>query len=63
IRHGEASPLERRLAAALHGQSGFRADGLVLSTADRSFGAGLTGAIERKELTGPIRLGLRGAAG
>ena len=63
IRHGEASPLERRLAAALHGQAGFRADGLALSTADRSFGAGLTGAIERNELTGPIRLGLRGAAG
>jgi glutamate synthase domain-containing protein 3 len=63
IRHGEASPLERRLAAALHGQAGFRADGLALSTADRSFGAGLTGAIERKELAGPIRLGLRGAAG
>ncbi len=63
IRHGEASPLERRLAAALHGQAGFRADGLALSTADRSFGAGLTGAIERKELSGPILLGLRGAAG
>ena len=63
IRHGDASPLERRLAAALHGQAGFRADGLALSTADRSFGAGLTGAIERRELTGPIRLGLRGAAG
>ncbi|HUQ77306.1 MAG TPA: glutamate synthase large subunit [Patescibacteria group bacterium] len=63
IRHGEASPLERRLAAALHGQAGFGADGLTLSTADRSFGAGLTGAIERGELVGPIRLGLRGAAG
>ncbi len=63
IRHGEASPLERRLAAALRGQSGFRAEGLALSTADRSFGAGLTGAIERGELAGPIHLGLRGAAG
>ena len=63
IRHGEASALERRLAAALGGQSGFSADGLALSTADRSFGAGLTGAIERRELAGPIRLGLRGAAG
>jgi glutamate synthase (ferredoxin) len=63
VRRGEASPLERRLTAALHGQAGFRADGLALSTADRSFGAGLTGAIERKELAGPIRLGLRGAAG
>ncbi len=63
VRHGEASPLERRLAAALGGQAGFRADGLALSTADRSFGAGLTGAIERGELAGPISLGLRGAAG
>ncbi|HEX5825736.1 MAG TPA: glutamate synthase large subunit [Candidatus Limnocylindrales bacterium] len=63
IRHGEASALERRLAAALGGQAGFSADGLALSTADRSFGAGLTGAIERRELAGPIRLGLRGAAG
>jgi glutamate synthase domain-containing protein 2/glutamate synthase domain-containing protein 1/glutamate synthase domain-containing protein 3 len=63
IQHGEASPLERRLAAALGGQAGFSADGLALSTADRSFGAGITGAIERHELAGPIRLGLRGAAG
>jgi glutamate synthase (ferredoxin) len=63
IRHGEASGLERRLAAALGGQAGFSADGLALSTADRSFGAGLTGAMERGELAGPIRLGLRGAAG
>jgi len=63
IRRGEASALERRLAAALGGQAGFSADGLALSTADRSFGAGLTGAIERGELAGPIRLALRGAAG
>jgi glutamate synthase domain-containing protein 3 len=48
---------------ALGGQSGFRADGLALSTADRSFGAGLTGAIERGDLVGPVSLGLRGAAG
>jgi glutamate synthase domain-containing protein 2/glutamate synthase domain-containing protein 3 len=63
IRRGEASPLERRLVGVLHGQAGFRAEGLALSTADRSFGAGLTGAIERHELAGPIHLGLRGAAG
>src|SRR5262249_47231002 len=63
LSHGDASPLERRLASALRGQSGFRADGLALSTADRSFGAGLTGAIERGDLIGPISLGLRGAAG
>jgi glutamate synthase (ferredoxin) len=63
IRHGLASPLEHRLTAALGGQSGLRADGLALSTADRSFGASLTGAIERRELAAPISLGLRGAAG
>ena len=33
------------------------------STADRSFGAALTGALERGELRGPVRLDLRGAAG
>jgi glutamate synthase domain-containing protein 3 len=62
-RHGEGSSLERRLAAALRGQAGFSADGLALSTADRSFGAGLTGSIERHELAGPVRLGMHGAAG
>ena len=40
-----------------------RATGLRLSTADRSFGAGLTGALERGELRGPVRLELRGSAG
>ena len=39
------------------------ASGLRLSTADRSFGAALTGAVERGELRGPVRLDLRGAAG
>ncbi|HET7472517.1 MAG TPA: glutamate synthase large subunit [Candidatus Limnocylindrales bacterium] len=63
VRHGEASALERRLARALGGQSSFRADGLAVSTADRSFGARLTGAIERGELPGPVGLGLHGAAG
>ncbi|MFL5870224.1 MAG: glutamate synthase large subunit, partial [Solirubrobacterales bacterium] len=63
IRHGDASPLERRLTIALAGQAGFRAQGLAVSTADRSFGSSLTGAIERGELAGPVALGLRGAAG
>ena len=58
-----ASPLEKNLAAALGGQSGFSAGGLRLSTADRSFGAALSGALERGQLRGPIRLELRGAAG
>ena len=34
-----------------------------MTTADRSFGAGLTGALERGELHGPVHLELRGAAG
>jgi glutamate synthase domain-containing protein 2/glutamate synthase domain-containing protein 1/glutamate synthase domain-containing protein 3 len=58
-----ASPLETRLVATLRGQAGFSARGLALATADRSFGAALSGALERGELTGPIQLELRGAAG
>jgi glutamate synthase domain-containing protein 2/glutamate synthase domain-containing protein 1/glutamate synthase domain-containing protein 3 len=58
-----ASPLEAHLVAALHGQGGFAAGGLKLSTADRSFGAAMSGALERGQLRGPIRLELRGAAG
>jgi len=63
VRRQPASPLETNLAAALHGQSSFSAGGLRLSTADRSFGAALSGALERGQLRGPIRLELRGAAG
>jgi glutamate synthase domain-containing protein 3 len=58
-----ASPLEKNLVAALRGQAGFAAGGLRLSTADRSFGAALSGALERGTLCGPIRLELHGAAG
>ena len=58
-----ASPLEANLVAALRGQGGFSAGGLKLSTADRSFGAALSGALERGHLRGPIRLELCGAAG
>ena len=39
------------------------ASGLRLGTGDRSFGASLTGAVERGELRGPVRLEVRGAAG
>jgi glutamate synthase domain-containing protein 3 len=63
VRHAPASPLEARVAAAFHGQGPVAASGLRVSTADRSFGAGLTGALERGELHGPVRLELRGAAG
>ena len=62
-RHQPASPLEARVAKAFAGQGPVAASGLRLSTADRSFGAGLTGALERGELRGPIRLELHGAAG
>ena len=35
----------------------------AVTTADRSFGAALSGALERGDLRGPVRLELRGAAG
>ncbi len=63
VRHASASPLETRVAAAFRDQGPVTASGLRLTTADRSFGAALTGAIERGELRGPVRLELRGAAG
>ena len=63
VRRQPASPLEAHLVAALGGQSGFSAGGLRLSTADRSFGSALSGALERGQLRGPIHLELRGAAG
>ena len=63
IGRAPASSLEVGIAAAFRGQGSVTATGLRLTTADRSFGAGLTGALERGELHGPIRLDLRGAAG
>ena len=39
------------------------ATGLRVTTADRSFGAALTGALERGDLRGPVHLELRGSAG
>ena len=62
-RQAAASPLEVRVAAAFHGQGPVTASGLRLGTGDRSFGASLTGAVERGELRGPVRLEVRGAAG
>ncbi|MEO5918630.1 MAG: glutamate synthase large subunit [Candidatus Limnocylindrales bacterium] len=58
-----ASPLEERLATALLGHGDLRLDGLAISTADRSFGAALTGAVERGSIQTPIHVGLTGAAG
>jgi glutamate synthase domain-containing protein 2/glutamate synthase domain-containing protein 3 len=63
VRHAPASPLEERLVLALRGQAAIEATGLRLSTADRSFGAALSGAIERGELRAPVRIELNGAAG
>jgi glutamate synthase domain-containing protein 2/glutamate synthase domain-containing protein 1/glutamate synthase domain-containing protein 3 len=62
-RHAPASPLEARIVTAFRGQGEVSATGLRLSTGDRSFGAALSGALERGELRGPVRLELRGAAG
>ena len=62
-RHAPASPLERRIAQAFDGQGSVSVSGLRVTTADRSLGAALTGAVERGELRGPVRLDLRGAAG
>jgi glutamate synthase domain-containing protein 2/glutamate synthase domain-containing protein 1/glutamate synthase domain-containing protein 3 len=61
--HAPASPLEARVAAAFRGQGSVAVSGLRVSTADRSLGAALTGAVERGELRGPVHLDVRGSAG
>ncbi len=61
-----ASPLERRLVEELRVGGPRVREGLAITTADRSFGAELSGAMERGEIDardGLIRLGLRGSAG
>ncbi len=63
LRHAPASPLEVGIATAFRGQRSVTATGLALTTADRSFGAALTGALERGGSYGPIRLELHGSAG
>jgi glutamate synthase domain-containing protein 2/glutamate synthase domain-containing protein 1/glutamate synthase domain-containing protein 3 len=64
IERQAASGLESRLVAALAGQDGgLSATGLRVTTAERSFGAALTGAIRRGELRAPVELVLGGAAG
>jgi len=55
--------MEARVAAAFRGQGSIAVAGLRVTTADRSLGAALTGAIERGEVRGPVRLDLIGAAG
>jgi glutamate synthase domain-containing protein 2/glutamate synthase domain-containing protein 1/glutamate synthase domain-containing protein 3 len=63
ITRAPASALEAGLVRAFRGQAGFSAAGLRVTNADRSFGAGLAGALERGEVHGPIRLKLEGSAG
>ncbi len=64
IQRQAASALETRLVAALGGQDGdLSASGLRVTNADRSFGAALTGAIQRGDLRAPVSLSLRGSAG
>jgi len=58
-----ASRLEERLVAEFAASGRGTVDGLAITTADRSFGARLSGAVERREVRAPIRLGLTGAAG
>ncbi len=53
IGHAPASALEAGIASAFRGQGSVVASGIRLTTADRSFGAGLSGALERGELHGP----------
>jgi glutamate synthase domain-containing protein 3 len=63
VRHRPASPLEAALVEAFRGQGAIEATGLRITTADRSFGAGLAGAVERGELRPPVVIRLRGSAG
>jgi glutamate synthase domain-containing protein 2/glutamate synthase domain-containing protein 1/glutamate synthase domain-containing protein 3 len=63
VGHSPASPLETRIAAAFHGQGSVSVSGLHVTTADRSLGAALTGAVERGVLRGPVMLDLHGSAG
>ncbi len=58
-----ASPLAERLLADLRNGQALPSSVLPVTTAERSLGAVLTGAVERGEVPGPIRLSFRGAAG
>ena len=66
VARGPASEVEAELAAALARGEGPPEGILWVTTADRSFGARLAGAMERGEIARPreaIRLELRGSAG
>ncbi|TMD30784.1 MAG: glutamate synthase subunit alpha, partial [Chloroflexi bacterium] len=58
-----ASALEHRVVAEVAEFGPGSAGVFAITTADRSFGAELSGALARGEIRGPIRLGLGGAAG
>ncbi len=60
-----ASETEQQLLRALISRPGVtdQPHRVRLTTADRSFGAALSGALERGEIAGPIRLAASGAAG
>jgi glutamate synthase domain-containing protein 3 len=51
------------LVACLRDQASIEASGFRITTADRSFGAGLAGAVNRGELRAPVLVRLHGAAG
>jgi glutamate synthase domain-containing protein 2/glutamate synthase domain-containing protein 1/glutamate synthase domain-containing protein 3 len=67
VRRAPASPVEHALVMALRNGDPVPVERLAIGTADRSFGAELSGALERGAIRrpahGPIRLVLRGAAG
>ncbi|HXG25696.1 MAG TPA: glutamate synthase-related protein, partial [Candidatus Binatia bacterium] len=63
VDHRPASALDEALVAALRNQGAVEAHGLTVTTADRSFGAGLSGAVERGELRPPVTIRVRGSAG
>jgi len=58
-----ASGLEHRIVAEVAEFGPGSAGVFAITTADRSFGAELSGALARDEIRGPVRLGLGGAAG
>jgi glutamate synthase domain-containing protein 2/glutamate synthase domain-containing protein 1/glutamate synthase domain-containing protein 3 len=58
-----ASGLEHRIVAEVAEFGPGSAGVFTISNADRSFGAELSGAIERGEIGAPVRLGLSGSAG
>ena len=58
-----ASVVEHTLVQSLTAGGSAPLTALAITTADRSFGAALSGALERGEIHGPVAVRLRGAAG